>query len=90
MVMNDNNDEFGVLFTDLPKAFDSIDHSLLLEKLCEYGLPHISLKLIVSYFESRTQRTKINNCFNCFSVVSRQKLIMSFLKVQYWVLYFLT
>ena len=52
MVMNDNNDEFGVLFTDLPKAFDSIDHSLLLEKLCEYGLPHISLKLIVSYFES--------------------------------------
>ena len=60
----DNGNEFGVFFTDLSKAFDCMDNLLLLAKPHGHGVSHTSLKLIFSYFESRTQCTKINNCFS--------------------------
>ena len=58
----DSGNEFGTLLTDFLKAFDCIDHSLLLAKLYRYGISHTLVKLIFSYFESRNQRTKISNC----------------------------
>ena len=48
----DNGNEFSVFLTDLLKVFDCIDQSLLLEKRYGYGVLHISLKLIFSYFKS--------------------------------------
>ena len=60
----DNGNKSGALLTDLSRVFDCIDHSLLLAKLYGYVLSQTSLKLIFSYVESRTQRTKINNCLN--------------------------
>ena len=59
----DNGNKSGALLTDLSRVFDCIDHSLLLAKLYGYVLSQTSLKLIFSY-ESRTQRTKINNSLN--------------------------
>ena len=49
---------------DLSKAFDSLNHELLLAKLNAYGFTHSSLCLIYSYLSDRWQRTKINNTFN--------------------------
>lgn len=60
----DNSNEFGALLTDLSKACDCIDYSLLLATLCRYGVSHASIKLIFSYFESQIQRNKIRNCFS--------------------------
>lgn len=60
----DNSNEFGALLTDLSKACDCIDYSLLLSTLCRYGVSHASIKLIFSYFESQIQRNKIRNCFS--------------------------
>ena len=51
--------KFGVLLTDLSKAFDNLNHSLLVAKLNWYGLSTLSLKLIFSYFSNRIHRTKI-------------------------------
>ena len=59
-----NGKEFGSLLTDLSKVFDYIDLWLLLAMRYAYGVSHTWLKLIFSYFASRTQRTKINNCFS--------------------------
>lgn len=49
------------LFLDLRKAFDSVNHDILLLKLQCYGIRAMSLKLITSYLEKRFQFTDANN-----------------------------
>ena len=46
---------------DLSKAFDSLNHELLLAKLKAYGLDSISVSFMKSYLTNRLQRCKINN-----------------------------
>ena len=49
------------LFMDLRKAFDTISHTMLLQKLYHYGIRGPAYKLIESYFHSRQQFVSINN-----------------------------
>ena len=56
--------QFGALLTDLSKAFDCIDHKILIAKLSEYGVSSSSLNVISSYLKHGTQQTKINDCFS--------------------------
>ena len=61
----DRGNQFGALLTELSKAFDCIDHKLLIAKLSEYGVSSSALNVIfLSYLKHRTQRTKINDCFS--------------------------
>ena len=50
--------EFGASLTDLSKAFDCIDHKLLIAKLSWYGVSPLSLNLIFSYFSNGTLLVK--------------------------------
>ena len=45
---------------DLSKAFDTINHPLLLVKLHAYGFSKQALVIIFSYLSNRKQRIKIN------------------------------
>ena len=49
----------GVLFLDLKKAFDTVDHKILLSKLGKYGIRNLGQKFLKSYLEGRQQVTKI-------------------------------
>ena len=49
---------------DLSKAFDSMNHKLLLAKLKAYGLDSNPVSFIKSYLTNRFHRCKINNSFS--------------------------
>ena len=49
---------------DLSKAFDTINHELLIAKLYAYGFSKDALKLINSYMSNRWQRTKTDKSWS--------------------------
>ena len=59
-----NKGKTGVLLTDLSKAFDCLNHELLIAKLSAYGFDYMSLKLIHSYLSDRLQRVKVNSSYS--------------------------
>ena len=59
----------GGVLMDLSKAFDTIDHDLLVAKLYAYGFSKHALKLIKSYLSDRWQRVKINNSYSSWSIL---------------------
>ena len=60
----------GALLTDLSKAFDCLNHELLIAKLEAYGFNETYLLYIFSYLSGRKQRTKVNNHFSNWSDIT--------------------
>ena len=60
----DKGNTFEALPTDLSKAFDCTDHTLLIAKPSAVRVSPLSLKLIYSYLSDRTQRIKVNENFS--------------------------
>ncbi len=54
----------AALLMDLSKAFDCLNHELLIAKLSAYGFSVSALRLIHSYLSERKQRVKINGSFS--------------------------
>jgi hypothetical protein len=58
--MDEGNTPLNI-YIDLSKAFDTIDHNILLRKLQYYGLSGSSLSLIENYLTDRRQHVYFNN-----------------------------
>ena len=54
----------AAVLMDLSKAFDTINHELLVAKLHAYGVTGPSLRLLMSYLSNRHQRTKVNDMYS--------------------------
>ena len=54
----------GAILMDLSKAFDTINHELLIAKLEAYGFGDSALETLHSYLTDRWQRTKVNSSFS--------------------------
>ena len=65
----DKGENVCAIFMDLSKAFDTINHDLLLAKLTSYGFSENGLKLMCSYLKDRRQAAQINNNFSSYKKV---------------------
>ena len=62
----DENKVTCTIFLDLAKAFDTVDHSILLLKMEKYGIRGQALSLLKSYLQNRQHSVKLNNVKSSF------------------------
>ena len=65
----DKEENMSAIFMDLSKAFDTINHNLLLAKLKAYGFSKQALSFMCSYLKNTRQRVQINNKFSSLKEV---------------------
>ena len=61
--------EFGILLTDLSKAFDCLPHDLFIAKLFAYGFDDKALRFIYDYLRHRKQRTRIGDSYSSWQEI---------------------
>ena len=57
----------GAVLMDLSKAFDMINHELLIAKLHAYGFSKDSLEMILNYLSNCYQPVKVNTMFSSWT-----------------------
>ena len=58
------------IFLDLSKAFDTLDHNILLSKLKHYGINDISYNLLSTYLTNRKQYIQFeSSCSDVFDTL---------------------
>ena len=54
----------GMILIDLQKAFDTIDHDILLKKLSAFGFSNHTIGWFKSYLSNRLFRVNLGNCYS--------------------------
>jgi exonuclease III len=65
----DNNEYSIGIFLDLSKAFDTVDHNILLKKLENYGVRGVPLSWFKDYLNNRKQQVKCNGILSRFKAI---------------------
>ena len=73
-----SNHYVSVLFFDMSKAFDFVNHDLLLQKLQQYGIRGQALNWIYTYLSNRLQSTEITQVTKkCISKAHKSKFMLN-------------
>jgi hypothetical protein len=65
-----NDKKVALVLLDLKKAFDFINHDLLINKLKHYGIRGLPQQWLISYLLNRSQKVKVNCSFSTNRSVS--------------------
>ena len=65
----DNGNLSAVVFLDIRKAFDTVDHTILLQKLNCYGIQGDSVKILGSYLTNRMQCWSVNGHISPLEII---------------------
>ena len=68
----ENNENSACVLRDLSKAFDTIEHTIILEKLALYGIRGNALSWFKSYLSGRSLRVKCRTVSSTTSQTSRE------------------
>ena len=60
----------GIIMIDLQKAFDTIDHDILLKKLSAIGFSNHTIGWFKSYLSNRLFRVNLGNCYSDLSNIT--------------------
>ena len=66
----DTSIPIAIKFLILAKAFDTVHHQILLDKLYNYGIRGSAYNLLKNYLTNRQQRVKLNNKTSKFESVT--------------------
>ena len=66
----DNNVPVDIMYLDFRKAFDTVPHVRLINKLKAYGIEGNLLLWIASFLSNRQQRVRVNKQYSDFSAVA--------------------
>ncbi|KAK4811615.1 hypothetical protein QYF61_017006 [Mycteria americana] len=60
-----------VVYLDFSKAFETVSHSILLEKLAAHGLDGCTLRWVKNWLHGRAQRVVVNGVYSSWRLVTR-------------------
>ncbi|PKU42894.1 rna-directed dna polymerase from mobile element jockey-like [Limosa lapponica baueri] len=73
----DEGKTIDILYLDFSKSFDTVTHSVLLEKLAAYDLDESTLRWVKNWLDGQSQRVVVNGAKSSWSQVV-------FPRAQYW------
>ena len=83
----DQNKFCAGVFVDLKKAFDTVDHEILLKKLSHYGIRGIANEWFCSYLTKRKQYVIIGNQVSTLNEISTGVPQESVLGILFFLIY---
>ncbi|KAK4824336.1 hypothetical protein QYF61_013671 [Mycteria americana] len=66
----DEGKAVDVVYLDFSKAFDTVSHSILLEKLAAHGLDGCTLRWVKNWLDGRAQRVVVNRVYSSWQLVT--------------------
>uniref|UniRef100_A0A674ICA9 Reverse transcriptase domain-containing protein n=4 Tax=Terrapene triunguis TaxID=2587831 RepID=A0A674ICA9_9SAUR len=66
----DKGEAVDVVYLDFSKAFDTVSHDILIDKLGKYNLDGATIRWVHNWLDNRTQRVVINGSQSCWKGIT--------------------